>query len=70
MLKLNLLIVDPQIFDPIWSLCRDIESSVTTKSLVFVVGFYRSMQFSVMIGFLSFVLDYVATDFDNVATEF
>ena len=63
-------VVDPQIFGPIWSVCRDIESSVAIESLVFVAGFCYSMRFSVVTVFLSFVLNSVATDFDNVATEF
>ena len=62
--------MDPQISSLIWSLCRDIESSIATESLVFVAGFCHRMQFSVVIGFLSFVLDSAATDFDNVAIEF
>ena len=62
--------VDPQIYGPIWSLYHDIETFVATESLVFFVGFYRSMQFSVATGSLSFFLDSVVIDFDNVATEF
>ena len=62
--------MDPQISSPIWSLCRNIESSVATEFLVFIAGFYRNMQFSSMIVFMNFVLDSVAADFDNVAIEF
>ena len=62
--------MDHKTYGPIWSLCRDIESSVTIESLVFVAGFYRSMQFSVVTGFLRFVLYFIAIDFDNVVTEF
>ena len=50
--------MDPQIFGPIWLLYRDIESSVTIELLVFVAGFYCSMQF------------FFATNFDNVTSEF
>ena len=50
--------MDPQIFRPIWLLCRNIKSSVTTEFLVFVAGFYCSMQF------------FVTTNFDNVTSEF
>ena len=63
-------IVDPQISGPNWSLYRDIESYVVTEFLVFVVGFCRSMQFSIATGSLRFFLDSVTTNFDNVVTVF
>ena len=63
-------VVDPQISGPNWSLYREIESSVATESSVFVAGFCYSMQFSIATGSLSFFLDSVAIDFDNVATGF
>ena len=64
----NNCVVDPQNYGPKWSLCRDIESSVTTQFSVFVVGLYRSMQFSFATCSLGLFLDSVVTDFDNVAT--
>ena len=62
--------MDPQISGLNWSLYHDIESFVATESLVFVVGLYRSFQYYVATYFLSFFLDSIAIDFDNVATEF
>ena len=43
--------------------------SVATESSVFVIDFCRSLQFSVPTCSLGFFLDYVAKDFDNVATR-
>ena len=63
-------VVDPQISGPNWSFCRDIESSVATDSSVFAPGFYHGLQFSVATCSLSFFLDSVAIDFDNVAIAF
>ena len=62
--------MDPEISGPNWLLCRDIESSVAIGSSVFVAGFCRSLQFSIATCSLSFFLDYVMIDFDNVATKF
>ena len=59
-----------QISGPNWSLCRDIESSIVTESSVFVASFCRNLQFSFATYSLSFFLDYVATNFDNIVTEF
>ena len=64
----NNCVVDPQISGPNWSFCRDIESSIATESLIFVAGFCRSLLFPVTTCSLSFYLDFVATDFDNVTT--
>ena len=69
-LHFNNCVVDPQNFGPNWSLCRDIESSVVTEFLVFVAGFCHSMQFFVAACSLGLFLDSIATNFDNVATEF
>ena len=60
----------PKYYSPNWSLCCDIETYVATELLIFIAGFYCSMQFSIATGFLSFFLDYVMTNFDNVVTEF
>ena len=62
--------MDPQNSGPNWSLCHDIESSVATEFSVFVAGLYCSMQFSTATYSLGLFLDYVATYFDNVATNF
>ena len=62
--------MDPQNSSPNWLLCLDIESYVTTEFSVFVAGLCRSMKFYVSTCSLGFFLDYVATDFDNAATEF
>ena len=59
--------MDPQISGPNWSLCRDIESFVTIESLVFVVGFCRNLQFFFVTYSLSFFLDSITIDFNNVA---
>ena len=61
-------IVDPQNSSPNWSLSWDIEISIATEFSVFVVGLCCSMQSSVETCSLSSFLDFVATDFDNVAT--
>ena len=63
-------VVDPQNSGPNWSLCRDIQSSIATKFLVFVTGLCRSMQSFVTTCSLSSLLDSITTDFDNVATKF
>ena len=60
--------MDLKIYGPNWLLCRDIESSIAIESLVFVVAFVATCNFSVAIGSLSFFLDSVTTDFDNVVT--
>ena len=60
--------MDPQNSGPNWSLYRNIESSVATELSVFVAGLCHSMQSSVATFSLGLFLDYVATDFDNVAT--
>ena len=62
--------MDPQNSGPNCSLCCDIESFIATEFLVFVASLYRSLFFSVATYSLSFLLDYVATDFDNVVTRF
>ena len=62
--------MDPQNYGLNWSLCRDIESSVATEFSVFVAGLCHSMQSFVATCSLSSFLNYVATDFDNVAIEF
>ena len=62
--------MDPQLSGQNWSFCRDIETSVTIESLVFVAAFVVACTFFfVTTCSLSFFLDFVATDFDNVATE-
>ena len=61
--------MDPQNSGSNWSLCRDIESSASIEFPVFVANLYRSMQSSVATCSLSSFFDYVATDFDNVATK-
>ena len=58
----------PKYSGPNWLLYRDIENYVATELLVFVAGFCRGMQFSVATSSLSFFLDFVATNFNNVTT--
>ena len=66
----NNCVVDPQNSGPNWSLFRNIGSSVAVEFSFFVVGLSRSMQSSIGTCSLSFFLDSVATDFNNVAAEF
>ena len=62
-------VVDPQNYGPNWSVFQNIESYVTTEFSVFVADLCCSMQSSVATCSLSYFLDSVATDFDNVVTE-
>ena len=55
--------MDPQIF-------YDIKNYLEIELLVIVAGFCRNMQFSIAIGSLSYLLDSVVIDFDNVTTYF
>ena len=61
-------VVDPQNFDPNWSLCRDIERFVATELSVFVASSVVASCFYVATFSLGLLLDFVATYFDNVAT--
>ena len=61
-------VVDPKNYDPNWSLCHDIESSITIEFSVFFVDLCRRMHSSVVTCSLSSFLNSVVTDFDNVAT--
>ena len=68
-LHFNNCVVDPQNYGPNWMLyCVDIKHYVVTEFSVFVAGLCCSIQFSVTTCSLSFVLDYVATNFDNAVT--
>ena len=62
--------MEPQNSGPNWSLCHDLESSIAIEFSVFVADFCRCLLFLVTTCFLSFYLDSVAIDFDNVTTLF
>ena len=66
----NNCVVDPKNYGPNWMLCRNIKHSIPTEISVFVAGLYHSIQFSIATCSLSFVLDSVVTNFNNVTTEF
>ena len=59
--------MDPQIYGPNWSLCREIESSVEIELPIFVVASIVDSCFSVATYSLGLFLDCVATYFDDVA---
>ena len=61
-------IVDPENSGPNWSLCRDIESSITIELPVFVASSIAASCFSVATCSLGLFLDCVVTYFDDVAT--
>ena len=61
-------VVDPQNSGPNWSLCREVESSITTELSVFVVASVVASCFFVATSSLGLFLDCVATYFDDVAT--
>ena len=62
--------MDPQNSGPNWSLCGDLESSIAIEFLVFIADLCRCLLFLVTIYFLSFYLDSISIDFDNVTTLF
>ena len=70
MLGFKIMLWIPKFLAQIGRSVHDIESSVATESSVFVPGFYRGLQFSIATCSLSFFLDSVAIDFDNVAIAF